>query len=87
MSGSRTVEDKVADWLLAYQAIKAELTPEAFVTLAATAHQSDNVQGINIGIGMARLVFANDRAAATVAALLVQSGIKPTGFDYGDMPE
>jgi hypothetical protein len=87
MTASRTVEEKVGDWLRAYQAIRDEITPEAFrvlTSLAKTAPEEFNVQAINIGMVAARVVFANDRAAATVAAMLTQSGIKPLGMDYGD---
>jgi uncharacterized glyoxalase superfamily metalloenzyme YdcJ len=93
MATSRTVEDKVSDWLTAYRGIQAELTPEPFralTSLAAAERDEDgvfNMQTINVGMTAARVVFANDRAAATVAALLTQSGIKPTGFDFGDDPE
>lgn len=87
MAATRSVESKVGDWLTAYTAIRDELTPEAFRVLAALAQGTQDVQSINIGIMAARVVFANDRAAATVAALLTQSGIKPTGIEYGDEPE
>lgn len=83
MAGSRTAEEKVRDWLVVYQAIRDELTPDAFRPLINLAN-ADNVQSINIGMVAARTVFANDRAAATVAALLTQSGIKPTDIDYGE---
>jgi uncharacterized glyoxalase superfamily metalloenzyme YdcJ len=93
MSRGRTVEEKVGDWLTAYRAVQAELTPEAFRVLTSLAKDKQdedetfNLTAINIGMTAARVVFANDRAAATVAALITQTGIKPTGFDYGDDPE
>lgn len=86
MTASRTVPEKVGDWLDAYRAIREELTPEAFRVLTNLSTAND-VQSINVGMTAARVVFANDRAAATVAALLTQSGIKPTSLDYGDDPE
>jgi hypothetical protein len=63
--------------------VREELTPEAFRALASLATAADP-QSINVGIGVARVVFANDRCAATVAALLTQTGIKPTEIDYGE---
>ncbi|MBA3583922.1 MAG: hypothetical protein H0W36_05225, partial [Gemmatimonadetes bacterium] len=39
---------------------------------------------MNAAMALARLVSANDRAAATVAALLVSQGIRPAAIDYGD---
>lgn len=93
MSRGRSVEEKVSDWFTAYRAIRDEITPEAFRSLTGLAQQQRdedgtfNVAAINVGMTAARVVFANDRAAATVAALITQTGIKPTGFDYGDDPE
>lgn len=83
MTQGRTVADKVADWLLAYNAIRTEITPEAFRPLASLAN-ADDVNSINIGLAAARVIFANDRAAATVAALITSTGIKPQAFDYGE---
>lgn len=82
MSTPRTVDEKVGDWWIAYQAIRDTLTPDPFRELATLA--SGDTAGINIGMMAARVVFANDRAAATVAALITQTGIKPTAIDYWD---
>jgi hypothetical protein len=87
MSTSRSVEQKIGDWKRAYDAIREELTPEAFRALTSLAGSNNDVQSINVGVQVARVVFANDRAAATVAALITQTGIKPVGIDYGDEPE
>lgn len=83
---NRTVDEKVGDWKRAYDAVRDELTPEAFRALTSLA-SADNAASIQVGMTAARVVFANDRAAATVAAMLTQSGIKPVGFDYGDESE
>lgn len=83
---TRTVIQKVGDWKQAYDMIRDDITPEAFRSLTSIATAADP-QSINIGMTAARVVFANDRAAATIAALITQTGIKPTGIDYGDDPE
>ena len=93
-SRGRTPEEKVADWLTVFQAVAAELNP---VELRNRLNEVINTpipqdpegilvytQRMNASLALARLVSANDRAAATVAALLVQSGIKPAAIDYGD---
>lgn len=86
--------EKVGDWEVAYQAVSASITadklreqlnavintpipadPEGIVTYVAR---------MNASMALARLVSANDRAAGTIAALITQSGIKPTAVDYGD---
>jgi hypothetical protein len=89
MSSYRTVEEKIGDWKRAFDAVKVELTPPEFVDLARLAHEGKtdgvvNVQSVNIGLAAARIVFANDRAAATVAALVTQTGVKPMSIDYGE---
>ena len=92
MTASRTADEKLADWSRVYLAVRDSLTPESFRTLMSlakpTEHEGEpslaNVEAINLGLATARITFANDRAAATVAALLTQSGIKPTAIDYGD---
>lgn len=85
MAQARTVEEKVADWWAAYLPIRDTLTPEAFRALSTLAGgNTENVQAINLGLSVSRIVFANDRAAATVAALITQTGIKPADIDYGD---
>lgn len=95
----KTVEDKVGEWLRAYTAVLDEISPkelqESYNLLVATKAQGEGngileldlqayAARVNASMSMARLTAANARAAATVAALLVQSGIKPAAIDYGD---
>jgi hypothetical protein len=83
---SRTVLQKIGDWKEAYDMIRPEITPDAFRVLTSLSSAADP-QSINVGMTAARVVFANDRAAATIAALITQTGIKPTSIDYADDPE
>lgn len=93
-SRTQTVEEKVGQWQRAYQAVAAEVSPQALrdqlnAVINTPIPQDPEGMGtyvarMNAAMAMARLVSANDRAAATVAALLVQSGIKPADIDYGD---
>jgi hypothetical protein len=94
MAANRTVEEKVGDWLAAYNAIREEITPKEFRPLMALMGTADgmagdvNIQAINVGVSVSRIVMANDRAAATVAALLTTNGVKPSGLEYtGEYPE
>lgn len=90
----QTVEDKVGQWHQAFEAVAADLTPNdlriRFNDLMSIPlpDDPDNVitytARMNTAMALARLVSANDRAAGTIAALLVQSGIKPVAVDYGD---
>jgi hypothetical protein len=94
-----TVITKVGNWKEAYDAILSELSPpeldEAYGLLVATKVVGENsgileldmqayAARVNAAMAMARLTAANRRAAATVAALLVATGIKPAAIDYGD---
>jgi hypothetical protein len=90
----RSVEEKVGDWKVAFDAIAAELNPQALrdqldvVINTPIPQDADGLllyaQRMSASLALARLVSANDRAAATVAALITQTGIKPAGIDYGD---
>jgi hypothetical protein len=90
----RSVEEKVGDWKVAFDAIAAELSPQKLRDqLDAVINEPipQDPEGLilfnsrmSASLGLARLLSANDRAAATVAALITQTGIKPAGIDYGD---
>jgi hypothetical protein len=90
----RTTEEKVGDWAQAFNLVAPELTPAKLRTqldaVINTPIPQDPegilvyTQRMNASLALARLIAANDRAAGTIAALLVQSGIKPAAIDYGD---
>ena len=94
MATGRTTAQKVADWYEAYQAVAEQLTPPILreqLNAVINERIPEDADGIityntriSASMAMARLVSANDRAAATVAALLTQTGIKPAAIDYGD---
>lgn len=91
---TEVVQNRVGDWKTAFDAIAAELNPQALrdrlndVINTPIPQDPEGIlvytQRMNASLALARLVSANDRAAATVAALLVSNGVKPTSFDYGD---
>lgn len=82
MRETRTVEeqalDRVSAWLVAFNAVRAELSPPALRAMLDLT-VADSVTSINLGIAMARITYSNDRAAAVVAGMITQSGItRPT---------
>lgn len=64
------VEQKVGSWLSAYSAIRDELTPPA----ARRAATSNGVYATEAQFATQKVMAANDRTAALVAALLVGAG-------------
>jgi hypothetical protein len=84
MTTTRTVVQKVGDWKEAFDPIREELTMPAMREVLAAMQSSDAMRDLPLYIQLARVVSANDRAAATVAALITQTGIKPTALNYGD---
>ena len=78
MRDNRTIQDKIAEWWEAYQPIRDTLTPEAFRQMAVIA-DPNNVQAINLGLAVARIVFENDRTAAVVAQSMTQYPSSPGG--------
>jgi hypothetical protein len=81
------VDEKVGQWYTAYEAIRAELTPAPMRTILAEMSEVDGIAQLQSYMSLARNVMANDRAAATVAAMLVATGIKPIAVGYGDSDE
>jgi hypothetical protein len=83
-----TAYEQVAIWKTAYDAIKDELTPSVFrqrqAELNAQAgcpadcvldHQHLS-SGLTAGLILSRLLMANDRQAALVAAIITSTGVK-----------
>jgi len=92
MAGNRTVQEKVGDWYAAYEVIREQITPQEFRPMLALMGATDadgitNVQAVNLGVAVARIVMANDRAAAQVAAMLTTNGVKIVDSDPGGYPE
>ena len=80
----KSVEEKVAEWKRAFDAIVPEVQTPGMPELLATLQSTEAMRDLPLYIQLARVVSANQRAAATVAALLVATGIKPTAVNYGD---
>lgn len=76
MSRSRTVPERVTDWLAAYNAIRDEVTPPVMRTMF-TELAKQGAEGLNASMALARVVMANDRACALAAAMLTSSGGAP----------
>lgn len=88
---SQQVAERVGGvWLPAFNAIRAELTPQFLLDLLAAirgnAIPTDPGEALILlqnSMALAQLISANDRAAAMVAAQLVQY-VKTSAVDYGD---
>lgn len=93
MSTGRTAAQKVGDWKFAFDAIKVELTPDATRNVLATLQTRAPAEGeseaaylqdqLAIAQQVARIVAANDRTSAIVAAMITQNGVK-VPVDYGE---
>jgi hypothetical protein len=71
-----SVEEKVGNWVNAYRAIRDELTmPE----LRAAQDLMNRTEGMLVSsLAVARLIYANDRAAAMTAAIITTyGGVRP----------
>jgi hypothetical protein len=77
----------VGQWKAAFDAIRTELTPDQLRTILAEMELVEGVAQLQSYMSLARNVMANDRAAATVAAMLTATGIKPVGMSYSDIDE
>jgi hypothetical protein len=80
----KTVEEKVGEWKTAFDAVAGELHTPGMLDLLATLQSTEGMRDLPLYIQLARIVNANQRAAGTIAALLVATGIKPTAVNYGD---
>lgn len=81
------VEERVGQWFAAFNAVREELTPPKMREILAQMDAVEGVAQLASYMSLARNVMANDRAAATVAAMLTATGIKPTAPDYEDVGE
>lgn len=90
MSTNRTVAQKTADTLVAYEALRAELTPVQMRELitkmtSQTPGEGDDIAAytslVQASLHLARVVAANDRTAMLAAAMLAQSGVARPVFN------
>ena len=81
------VYERVAQWREAFDDIRREITSDKQRAILAEMEMVEGVAQLQSYMSLARNVMANDRAAATVAAMLVATGIKPTPTDYENVNE
>lgn len=79
-----TVPERVSQWLMAYEAIRGELTPAQMRTILAEMNEVEGIPQLSSYMSLARNVMANDRAAAMVAAMLTTTGIRPVAVEMED---
>ena len=84
MTRERTVTQKVGDWNTAFEATREAITPAGLRNLIdrlASFPVNDATDAaayaslVQSSMSVARIVAANDRAAAISAAMLTQSGV------------
>lgn len=80
------VTERIGQWKQAFDAVREEITPAQLRTILAEMEVVEGVAQLSSYMQLARNVMANDRAAATVAAMLVATGIKPVAVEFGDEP-
>jgi hypothetical protein len=91
MAPQRTVNDRIADALIAYNVFREELTPENMRSVLEdmtgaqkqAAAEAGDVTAyaalVQASLSLQRLVFANDRTAMLAAVMATQSGVsRPT---------
>lgn len=83
-TSTEQVNEKVGHWKHAFDLVSADIHTPGMHELLATMQSADQLRDLPLYIQLARIVNANNRAAATVAAILVGTGIKVTAVSYGD---
>ena len=84
MTRAVDVTERVGQWKTAFDAIREELTPAEMRRILAEMSTVNGIEQLQSYMSLARNVMANDRAAATVAAMLVATGIKPTSLTFDE---
>lgn len=89
MTRNRTPQEKVGDWNEAYEPIRDAITPDPMRQMI-TNMTSVPMEGVEVAayaslvqssIHLARIVAANDRAAAIAAAMLTAAGVSRPVID------
>lgn len=76
-----TIEEKVGTWQRTFDALRVELTPAPLRTLLAEMTEVEGIAQLQSYMALGAAVMANDRTAATVAAMLVNGNIRPADDD------
>jgi hypothetical protein len=84
LTPTEQVTERIGLWKQAFDVVKQDTTGVEMRAILATMQSTEDMRMLPLYIQLARLVSANDRAAATVAALITANGIKPIPLDYGD---
>lgn len=79
-----SLEERVGQWQRAFDAVRREITADETRTVLAEMKEVNGIAELGSYMSLARNVMANDRVAATVAAMLVTSGIRPLVVDIDE---
>lgn len=73
-----TLEEKVGAWSRTFAVLREDLTPEVMRKMLASMNtEGPTPTEVQAYVALARVVTANDRAAALSAAMLVSGGYRP----------
>jgi hypothetical protein len=75
MAQGKPVTEKVGDWYQAFEAIRMELTPQSMRSIVDVLKGAGDPGSLASMERAARMIAANDRAAAIAAAIITQSGV------------
>lgn len=84
MGRPQTVIEKVGAWDTAFSAIRESLTPPITRQVLAEMQGVTDIGSLQAAERLARIVSANDRTAAIVAAMLTSSGIQRPVIEFDD---
>ncbi len=77
------LDDRIAQWYRAYDAVRREITSDVERQTLAEMETVDGIMELSSYMNLAIAVHANDRTAASVAATLVVNGVRPPEDDRG----
>lgn len=80
MTRSVDLPERIGQWKVAFDAVRAEITPAEMRTILAEMGEVEGVAQLGSYMQLANGVMANDRTAAEVAARLVY-GVRPLDLD------
>jgi len=98
MSTGRSLTDKIADTLRAYEVLREPLTnpdltailqkmtgPDAQAAVAAAGDPNAYVALVQASLSLVRTLAANDRTAMMAAAIITQSGVVRPVLEEGEL--
>lgn len=86
MTARASLNEKIANWYTAFQAVRSELIPGEMRQVLEAMRGATDPGSIATAERLARMISASDRAASLTAAMLVSSGIRPVSLEDVEDP-